>query len=198
MSSKEEDDDLGDLPDRLMYSILLKRRRSHSNYAVRVEKNQARLTKEATELSTRKEKIDVEEVWGKIAYGIDIVQQMLETPMEKRGRMGKGITNQFQMVLNSFVQTMQRCPGAQSGRMIQVKVSKVFESYLKEIALKAIKSKKGVEQLKEFAHRWECHKIFSEYVVFESSLSYALINQRNNFNVSTGTYEECSTRLIMA
>ena len=164
MSSKEEDDDLGDLPDRLMNSILLKRQRSQDNYAARVEKNQNRLHKEATELSTRKEvQMNLEEVWGKVAYGIDIVQQMLETPMEKRGRMGKGITNQFQMVLNSFVQTMQRCPGAQSGRMIQLKVSKVFESYLKEIALKAIKSKKGVEQLKEFAHRWECHKIFSEY-----------------------------------
>ena len=147
MSSKEEDDDLGDLPDRLMNSILLKRQRSQDNYAARVEKNQNRLHEEATELSARKEEeLDLEEVWGKVAYGIDIVQQMLETPMEKRGRMGKGITNQFQMVLNSFVQTMQRCPGAQSGRMIQLKVSKVFESYLQEIALKAIKSNTESDQ----------------------------------------------------
>ena len=40
----------------------------------------------------------------------------------------------------------------------------MFETYLKKKVLPAIKKKDGTEQLKEFVHRWECHKIFCEYM----------------------------------
>ena len=184
MSSKEVDDSLDDLPDMLMNSILLKRQRSDDNFCARIEKSKEALGNDSRELASRKEvEMNLEIVWNKVAYGIDIVQQMLETPLERRAKMGKGITMDFQMYLNSFVQSMQRCPGCQSGKIIQTKVKLVFESYLKQVALPAIKSKKGLEQLKEFAHRWECHKIFSEYI---RRMFYAIDNGMSGSNDSTG------------
>ena len=145
----------------------LARMRSDGNFMERIEKSKEEILQFANDVHSKKIQISSESGWNRLSWGIDVVQQMLETPESERAAMGLkggGISIKFQMALIGLVQSMQGCRGTQGCEGIYERVEKVFETYLKKKVLPAIKKKDGTEQLKEFVHRWECHKIFCEYM----------------------------------
>ena len=144
----------------------LSKARSEGSYMERIAKNEDEILQFANDVHSKKIQISSESGWRRVAWGIDVVQQMLETPESERAAMGLkgGISIRFQMALIGLVQSMQGCHGTDGCEGIYERVEKVFEEYLKKKVLPSIKKKTGTEQLKEFVKRWECHKIFCEYM----------------------------------
>lgn len=129
-----------------------------SRYDTRAEKHTPDVLAFANTLGKLQKSVSFEMGWPWAAWGVDIVQQLLETPSEERAKAANVITPTFFIALltiNGRIKDKDR---------LYAQVQKTFEDYQLKVVLPAIAHKSGTEQLKEFVHRWELHKIFSEYM----------------------------------
>lgn len=96
--------------------------------------------------------------WPWAAWGVDIVQQVLETRATEHSERRQVITPTF------FVALLTINGKIKEKEKLYREVVKTFDDYQRIVVLPAIMSKSGVAQMKEFVRRWETHKIFAEYM----------------------------------
>jgi len=147
-----------DLKDPL-WSVTLHRKRSSDNFSERIQKKERAVLKIATEAFRGIGDHSFDSNWEIIAWGIDVIQQMLDTPLEKRGKMA---AQRFQLSLNGLVTSMAN--SSTGSQLLLEKLKVIYDDYLEKVVQPAIQSKEGTEKLKEIVFRWENHKIFCEYM----------------------------------